>query len=84
MKTGIRIETWQVAGRWQEESSDRFAGAKRPLSNEVDMRRIPEAIVEIYKEANRKAYELLPKGAGKLNVRADYELPKHTVENSQI
>jgi len=76
MKTGIRMETWEIAGRCQQRTSDRYAGAKRPINDEVDKQRVPESMVQLFKEVSARAYALLPNGAGKLIVRVDYELPK--------
>ena len=75
IKTGVRIKTHQIAGRYQHACSDTYAGAKRPLNDSVDEIRIPEEVVGMLRLASERMYELMPDGSKDLEVRLNYKRP---------
>ena len=68
-KYGIKVETFQAAGRYQHRVFD--IGVKPDRVGEVR-----QDIVEAQKRVNEKAWDLLPDGAKGLVATIQYKVPK--------
>ena len=69
MKYGIKIETFQTAGRYQHEVYDVGVGSDRVGS-------LSEEVVEAQKRVNEKLWDEMPEGATGLVALIQYESTK--------